>query len=100
MNRAMAADVETNRAQLLSTVGAALLGAGLALFAAGWLSDWKYVLAAVGLLVHSLGMYGKRAADKRGGRPRPLWEEAAYWSCWVLLAVLAAWMMVTRLGQG
>lgn len=98
IDRAMAADVEMKRAQLLSTVGAALLGAGLALFAASWLSDWKYVLAIVGLLMHSLGMYGKRAWEKRAGMPRPLWEEIAYWGCWVVLAALAAWVMATRLG--
>ena len=98
MRDAATVDRDVRRAQLLSTVGAALAGAGLALFAASWLSDWKYALAGAGLLLHTAGMYGKRAAEARTVTGRPLWEDVMYWGCWVILAGLAAWMMAIRLG--
>ena len=98
MNSAGAAGRDTRHAQLLSTVGAALFGAGVALFAASWLSDWKYALAGLGLLLHVAGMLGKRAAEGRAAPDRSIWEDTVYWGCWIILAALAAWMMAVRLG--
>lgn len=74
-------------AELLSTVGAAVLGAGLALLIPR-LADQAVALLMTGLLVHGLGMGVKHRLQQ--GQPQPRWSRRLVAACWVWLGVLAA----------
>jgi len=70
-------------AELLSTAGAAVLGAGLALL---WpqLAGLAIPLIAVGLLGHATGMGLKQRLQR--GQPQPAWSRALAWICWLAMA--------------
>ena len=85
----------TKRAELLATVGAGVIGAGVALLFAGTLAPYYIVILLVGLLAHAWGMFEKHQLDN--GRSVPLWSEALYWLCWAALAVLAVVIAVRHL---
>ncbi|MCW7541437.1 hypothetical protein OOT46_26875 [Aquabacterium sp. A7-Y] len=74
-------------AELLSTLGAAVLGAGLALL---WPSLAKQAvpLLVVGALAHATGMGLKHRLQL--GQAQPRWSRWLVALCWVALAVLAA----------
>ena len=78
----------TKAADVLSVLGAAVLGAGLALLAPGLLAGVAPHLVAVGLLVHGAGMTLRHRLDQRAG-PLTWWERALFWSCWAALALVA-----------
>ena len=81
----------TKAAELLSGLGAIVLGAGLALVAPGWLRRYGVPVLVVGLVVHGTGMSLKYRRQTRQGPPL-WWERLLYWGCWAGLAVLAMWV--------
>ena len=77
-------------------LGAIVLGAGLALLVPDILGGYAIPLLVAGILVHGTGMSLKHRLD--GAARVPLWwEKALFWSCWIVLALLAAWLLARLL---
>ena len=80
---------QLKRADLLSAVGAGVLGGGLALVFARALGPYAVPLLVAGLVAHAVGMFAKHRLERRGAAQRLRWAEALYWLCWAALAALA-----------
>ena len=78
-------------ANLLSGLGAIVLGAGLALVAPAWLRAYAFPTLIVGLLVHGTGMSLKYRFESRQNEPL-WWERLLFWLCWAILLGLGVWM--------
>lgn len=76
------------RADLLSSVGAGVLGAGIGLLLANFLAPYAIPILLLGLLSHAAGMFQKHSLEGQGKTVRVWWAEALYWLCWLGLAVL------------
>jgi len=76
------------RAELLSSIGAGVLGAGIALLLATILARYAVPILLLGLVAHSVGMFQKHRFEQSGERARVWWVEALYWLCWLGLAAL------------
>jgi len=87
----------TNRAELLSSVGAGVLGAGLALLFAEALKPYAVTILLVGLLAHAWGMYQKHQLDSQRASIRVWWVEALYWLYWLAVAALLLVILVREL---
>ncbi len=81
------------RAELLSTVGAAVLGGGIALILQEWLLGFAIPIMIIGLLVHSWGMFDKHRIERDADVRRASWENYLYWLCWVVLALLSGYVI-------
>lgn len=84
------------RVELLGSIGAGVLGAGLALLFRQWLATLALPFLVIGGTVHGLAMYRKRRLDAFDGTPVPRWTEWTYWLCWLLLMALAAYVWLVR----
>lgn len=84
------------RAELLSSVGAGVLGAGLALLLAAVLRPYALAILLVGLAAHAWGMYRKHQLERRAPATRLWWSEALYVLCWLALAALAFWIALDQ----
>lgn len=73
---------------LLSALGAAVLGAGLALLFTDRLERFAVPALFIGIAAHGWAMFAKRRLERRAGMPLPKWAQVAEWSCWILLAGL------------
>lgn len=80
-------------AELLSLIGAVVAGAGIALLLQAWLDPLKPVLVAGGLLVHAAAMFYRKRVENAAGNELTRWESLLYWSCWLILALLAIYML-------
>jgi hypothetical protein len=78
--------------ELLGGVGAAILGAGVALVFRYVLAPLAVPLLLVGLVAHGLGMWGKHRLDASGSTAMPPWTLWAYWVCWALIAGLVVYL--------
>jgi len=74
-------------AELTSTFGAGVIGAGIGVLLATWLEGLGLSILAVGLLLHAWGMRDKHALE--AGAPQPAWSTALYGACWLILGALA-----------
>lgn len=81
------------RAELLSSIGAGVLGAGIALLAPEMLAPYGLWLLAAGLAAHGSGMAIKHRLE-RGVRQEAPWERWLFWGCWLVLVVLAVVLVV------
>lgn len=81
-------DARLKRAELLSSVGAGVLGAGLALVFGEALGPHKLAILALGLVAHAFGMFRKHQLESQVGSVQVWWAEAFYWLCWLALGVL------------
>jgi hypothetical protein len=84
------------RAELLSGIGAAVLGAGLALVFRDFLAGMGTPLLVLGITIHAVGMYQKHRLDAPSGTLTARWTAWAYWSCWLLLAAFAGYLWLSR----
>jgi ABC-type phosphate/phosphonate transport system permease subunit len=93
----MASDLRSRikQAELLSTVGAGVLGAGLALLLLRWLAPFAVLIAIVGLAAHVWGMFTKHRIESAENVQRAPWESFVYWACWLILAGLIAYIAAT-----
>lgn len=72
----------------LSVVGAAVAGGGVGVLLAPALRPIAWLIVAVGLASHLIGMVGiRRLLSKQGYRP-PGWQVAAFWFCWAAIAAI------------
>jgi hypothetical protein len=83
------------RAELLSSVGACALGAGLGLVFRDALTVIMVPLLLLGAAMHVLGMSQKHRLDALQTAAQPGWTLWAYWTCWLLLFGLAVYVVVT-----
>ena len=74
------------RAELLSSLGAGVLGAGLALLVPNLLARYAVPMLLVGLVSHGIGMARMRSLEQQSHMTRVWWMEALYWGCWLALA--------------
>jgi len=88
------------RAELLSGVGAGVLGAGLALLFARPLARYAVLFLLLGLLSHGWGMYTKHRLELAEGVQLPRWAAWLYWLCWVLLVALGLYIALGAEGPG
>ena len=76
-------------AELLSSVGAAVVGAGVGALTPDRVRSLALPALLVGVLLHVVGMSAKHRLQ--AGEPRASWVVAAYWLCLALLAALFTW---------
>lgn len=84
------------RAELASSTGAGILGAGLGALAAAYVGRYAVVLVIAGAMLHTWGMRERHRLEREGGAERVWWFEALYWSCWIALLVVAGLIIARR----
>jgi hypothetical protein len=89
--------VRMKRADLASSGGAGILGAGLGMLLMGLLPAAVAISVALALTViggalHGWGMYERHRIE--GGMDVPQWSRALYWLCWIALGILLVWISV------
>ena len=81
------------KAELLSSLGAGVLGAGIALLLPNQLVPYAIPILLLGLISHAVGMSQKHGLEQQGEVIRVGWAEALYWLCWLALAALLVWIV-------
>lgn len=81
------------RAELLSSVGAGVLGSGIALLLAKFLMPYAIPILLLGLISHAAGMSRKHGLEQQSQGVRPAWAEALYWFCWLGIAALLLFIL-------
>lgn len=76
------------KAELLSSLGAGVLGAGIALLLPNQLAPYAILILLLGLVSHAVGMSQKHGLEQQGEVVHLWWAEALYWLCWLALAAL------------
>lgn len=84
------------RAELLSSLGAGVLGAGIALLLPNQLAPYAIAILLLGLISHAVGMSQKHRLEQQGEARRVWWAEALYWLCWLGLAVLLLFIIIRQ----
>ena len=82
------------KAEILSTTGAAILGAGLALLLERWLSPAAIPLLVLGVAAHGWGMFARRRLEADAAVAPAAWEAPVYWLCWISLAAILLYAFV------
>jgi hypothetical protein len=90
----LAARSRIKRAELLSTLGAAVLGGGIALALQRWLVNLVLPMLVIGVAVHAIGMFDKHRTETAGNFRRAAWENTLYWVCWATLGALVLYIVV------
>ena len=85
---------QIKRAELLSSIGAGVLGAGIALLWASILAPYAAPILLLGLLAHAGGMFKKHQLERHDESTRIWWVEALYLLCWLGLAGLLIFILV------
>jgi hypothetical protein len=96
MKEAMVSPAALKRADTTSSIGAGVLGAGLALLVADRLTPYAIPIFAIGLVMHVWGMVDKHRLQSRAPSPRLWWAELLYWGCWLGLLFLLGYILVAR----
>lgn len=73
------------RLEFLSGIGAAVLGAGVALLFAKWLYPFAIPALLVGLVSHGWAMFQKSRLEQQLGVVQPAWVTWAERGCWIML---------------
>jgi Mn2+/Fe2+ NRAMP family transporter len=81
------------RLDLLSGLGAGVLGAGIALSFAYRLESYAVPILLVGLIAHGWAMFAKGRLERQAQIERPKWTVVAEWACWLLLAALGIYLV-------
>lgn len=85
------------RAELTSGIGALVLGTGLGALFARYLAPAAFAVLATGLLLHAWGMYDKHRLERGSDAASVRYVAALYWLCWVLLALVAGYLVLGAL---
>lgn len=86
------------RLELLSGLGAGVLGAGLGLLFAEWLEPYAVPALMLGIVTHGWAMFQKSRAEQGAGDAQPAWSVSTEWICWALLALLVIYIAYQVLG--
>lgn len=81
-------------AQLLSTLGAGVLGMGIALLLPNILAGYALPILVIGVLAHTVGMAKMRSLEQQANSPRVAWMDALYWFCWLVMGGLLVYMLI------
>lgn len=81
------------RFELLSGIGALVLGAGIALICERVLAPLAVPLLLLGIIVHGWAMWAKHRLDAAGSGEMPQWTMWAYRICWILIVGLGIYML-------
>jgi len=84
------------KAELLSSIGAGVLGAGIALLLVNLLAPYAVPILLLGLISHTAGMFRKHGLEQQGEVVHIWWVETLYWFCWLALAGLLIFIIVRR----
>jgi len=84
------------KADLLSSMGAGVLGAGIALIWGNSLTSFAIPILLLGLISHAVGMSQKHGLERQGEVIRVWWVEALYWFCWLALVALLVWIIIRQ----
>ena len=84
------------KAELLSSLGAGILGGGVALLLANLLTPYTIPILLLGLISHGVGMSQKHGLEQQGEVVRLWWAEALYWFCWLALAALLLLIIIRQ----
>jgi len=84
------------KAELLSSLGAGVLGAGIAPLLPIQLAPYAIPILLLGLISHAVGMSQKHGLEQEGEVVRVWWAEAWYWFCWLGLAALLVFIVVRQ----
>jgi hypothetical protein len=87
------------QADLMSALGAGVLGAGLGAMFATWLTTFAVAAVLIGVAVHGWSMFERRRLEDSGGEPRAAWEIVLYWGCWLILALLVGSIIYRGVSQ-
>lgn len=77
---------ERRFAELLSGVGAGVLGLGIGAYYSSALFPFSALLISTGMIAHLVGMYRKQKIDQVADELVP-WVRWVYYLCWVILAL-------------
>lgn len=78
-------------AELLSGIGAVVLGLGLGLLTPMPMQRFALPLLGTGVLLHGAGMTLKHRLEV-GERQLQWWELSLFWTCWVGLLATLGWV--------
>jgi hypothetical protein len=84
------------RAELLSSIGAGVLGGGITLLLAKFLAPYAIPILLIGLISHAAGMSRKHRLEGQSQNVRLGWAEALYWFCWIALAALLIFIIIRQ----
>jgi len=84
------------RAELMSGVGALVLGVGLGALVPDWFASTAGFIVPAGAVVHAFGMWDKHRLEAQAQAESGPWVVALYWVCWLLLATVVALLFVRR----
>jgi len=84
------------KADLLSSLGAGVLGAGIALLLPNQLAPYAIPILLLGLISHAVGMSQKHGLEQQGEGVRVWWAETLYWLCWLALVGLLLLIVVRQ----
>ena len=84
------------KAELLSSIGAGVLGAGIALLLQNLLAPYVVPILLLGLISHAAGMFQKHGFEQQVKVIRIWWAEALYGFCWLALAALLLFIFVCQ----
>jgi hypothetical protein len=84
------------RAELMSGVGALVLGVGLRALFPDWFASTAGFIVLSGVVVHPFGMWDKHRLEAQAHAESGPWVVALYWVCWLLLAAVVALPFVRR----
>lgn len=84
------------KAELLSSLGAGILGAGIALLLPNQLAPYAIAILLLGLISRAVGMFQKHGLEQQGEVRRVWWAEALYWLCWLALAALLLLIVIRQ----
>ena len=84
------------RADLLSSLGAGVLGAGIAFLLPNQLAPYAIPILLLGLISHAVGMSQKHGLEQNGEVVRVWWAEALYWLCWLGLAEMLLFIVIRQ----
>ena len=79
------------------TLGVALLGLGAGAIAAPFLKSSAPLIALLGLTIYLMGLTHAARSKPDRKSAESYWLAAIYWSCWIILAVLAFTLVFTWL---
>jgi hypothetical protein len=84
------------KAELLSSLGAGVLGAGIALLLENLLTPYAIPILVLGLISHAVGMFQKHGLEGQDQAVRVWWAEALYWLCWLALIGLLVLIVIRQ----